>query len=811
MRKKKLLFLVILFLAGYSYAQTKVFMYNEDGTKEYFFVNNVVRYLQYDELSTPNLKSLYSIAQKVDTVMSGILKFTLKESDVEIFEKKVFSLNSIFYTKELVYVRDSTIQWCFNKILLQTKDNSELENILNTYEIPYLSYRTIGLAEHEYLVELSVSEALQYANLLYETGLFNYVVPSFYRTNMLNNPLYTSQWGLKNTGQNGGTVGIDINVEPAWNLSTGKGIVVAVVDNGVQLNHPDLAANLLPGYDAMGYGSDGGFSNSDYHGTCCAGIIAAEDNSIGVKGVAFEAKIVPIRAGLGRNMCDEAEINAFEYIYNQNIDVVSCSWGEGSVNPTLNNAINAVVTGGRNGLGCPVLFASGNDDRFVVSYPASLPSTIAVGALSPCGERKNPNSCDGENWGSNYGTALDVVAPGVLIPTTTISNDYEMYFKGTSAACPHAAGVMALILSANPCLTAAEARDILCKSCDKLTNYLYCENAGEMRNDETGYGKINAYKAVLMALGLSQELQGTGSFNNESTLNNWILTSSLCTGLASGYYYYVKRQVYTKTFSFPYIENPIFDISTNGYSAANPNPGNNFCIITNSTHKTITLKAFRYYLQYNGGGLTINQFLPNENVWFKCRIYDATVPNVVINGVNIVNNTYNRNATERLEVTNFSVQGSSNVSLRAGEEIILGNGTEIQIGTLGDFHAYIEPFVSCDDTRISSKFSSKEIKAYTSTNKSYNSENQENNIDFQADLSMTLYPNPAGLTFIISFTKTQENVKQVHIMDMMGKEVLKLENPSSNTVNIANLPAGMYVVRVHSQSGKIYSAKLVKE
>ena len=809
MRKKKLLFLVILFLAGYSYAQTKVFMYNEDGTKEYFFVNNVVRYLQYDELSTPNLKSLCSIAQKVDTVMPGILKFTLKESDVEIFEKKVFSLNSIFYTKELVYVRDSTIQWCFNKILLQTKDNSELENILNTYEIPYLSYRTIGLAEHEYLVELSVSEALQYANLLYETGLFNYVVPSFYRTNMLNNPLYTSQWGLKNTGQNGGTVGIDINVEPAWNLSTGKGIVVAVVDNGVQLNHPDLAANLLPGYDAMGYGSDGGFSNSDYHGTCCAGIIAAEDNSIGVKGVAFEAKIVPIRAGLGRNMCDEAEINAFEYIYNQNIDVVSCSWGEGSVNPTLNNAINAVVTGGRNGLGCPVLFASGNDDRFVVSYPASLPSTIAVGALSPCGERKNPNSCDGENWGSNYGTALDVVAPGVLIPTTTISNDYEMYFKGTSAACPHAAGVMALILSANPCLTAAEARDILCKSCDKLTNYLYCENAGEMRNDETGYGKINAYKAVLMALGLSQELQGTGSFNNESTLNNWILTSSLCTGLASGYYY-VKKQEYTKTFSFPYIENPIFDISTNGYSAANPNPGNNFCIVVNNTHKTISLKAFRYKVEGNSGGLTINQFLPNGNVWFKCRIYDATVPNVVINDINIMNNTYNRNATKLLEITNFSVQGSSDVNLRAGEEIVLGNGTEIQIGTSGNFHAYIEPFVSCDNSQLLRK-SSNEVTTSTYSKKNHIIDNQANNISFDTELFMTIYPNPANQSFTICFTESQESVKQLCILDMQGKIMLRQENLSDNTVNISNLPSGTYIVQVISKRGKEYTSKLVKE
>jgi hypothetical protein len=89
--------------------------------------------------------------------------------------------------------------------------------------------------------------------------------------------------------------------------------------------------------------------------------------------------------------------------------------------------------------------------------------------------------------------------------------------------------------------------------------------------------------------------------------------------------------------------------------------------------------------------------------------------------------------------------------------------------------------------------------------------NYASSIADQENERFTLYPNPASQSFAINFTEKQESLKQVRVFDMLGKEVMSVENPSSNTVNIANLPAGMYVVRVLSQSGKGFSAKLVKE
>jgi hypothetical protein len=99
--------------------------------------------------------------------------------------------------------------------------------------------------------------------------------------------------------------------------------------------------------------------------------------------------------------------------------VISCSWAGGWPNPALTNIIDSVATYGRNGLGCVVVFSSGNDNYPVLPYPSYLPNVIAVGAVSPCGERKSKTSCDTEtSWGSNYGQELSVVAPGVLIPAT---------------------------------------------------------------------------------------------------------------------------------------------------------------------------------------------------------------------------------------------------------------------------------------------------------------------------------------------------------------------------------------------------------
>ena len=139
--------------------------------------------------------------------------------------------------------------------------------------------------------------------------------------------------------------------------------------------------------------------------------------------------------------------------------------------------------------------------------------------MSQCGQRKSPNSCDGENWwGSNYGSALDVVAPGVKIYTTDISGskgynsssgengDYNTNFNGTSAACPHVAGVAALVLSANPSLSAQEVRRIIESTAQKVGNYNYSYNSNRPNgtwNNEMGYGLVDAKAAVLKALNMN--------------------------------------------------------------------------------------------------------------------------------------------------------------------------------------------------------------------------------------------------------------------------------------------------------------------
>ena len=147
----------------------------------------------------------------------------------------------------------------------------------------------------------STGNSLEMANFFFETKLFEFSEPDFLLLNMVktNDTYFNAQWALKNYGQTGGTSGADIEAEPAWELTTGRpDVKIAVVDLGVDLSHPDLINNLLPGYDATGGGSNGGPTGNDAHGTACAGVIAAQDNNgIGVVGIAYDCKIIPIKAG----------------------------------------------------------------------------------------------------------------------------------------------------------------------------------------------------------------------------------------------------------------------------------------------------------------------------------------------------------------------------------------------------------------------------------------------------------------------------------------------------------------------------------
>ena len=665
------------------------------------------------------------------------------------------------------------------------------------------------------VIENSPINAIEAANRFYESGYFKYSEPDWRKNNLRqsNDTYYSQQWGLKNMGQHNGIYGMDISTESAWNISKGDDIIVAVIDHGIQLDHPDLSINIYP----ISYDADNDTLGSiihTSHGTSCAGIIGAiQNNGIGITGVAPQCKLMSISLSLTPSTPKVCFVNAINWAWINGADVLNNSYSEVPFSNYINDAINSAIINGRNGLGSPVLFSTGNalpniNDAYV-RYPASLSSTIAVGAMSPCGERKNLNSCDGRTWKSCYGTELDVVAPGVLIPTTTINSSYDTAFGGTSAACPHAAGVMALILSVNPCLTATEARAILCKSCDKLSDYKYCNSTYGFWNQEVGYGKINAYKAVLMALGLVYENQVTGIVGQPTSFN-WLLSQSGCTGLTN-VSYSVQRYEVTKTITFPYTENPIIHVSTNGFSAANPNQGNNYYTITNITHTSADVKTWKYKIITNNGGQT---FLPSGDVWFKYIVYDDTAPTVYISNKTVNNTTYNRTAIEKLVMTNFTVQGNSNVELRAGEEIIFNAETSIKPTSTGIVQANAESFVSCENNRAIQNDSSNMLVNEAVVLKAFNDEDvTEFSNKIEKDIiPVVLFPNPAKDEIIVRFNKEiGDKGLTITVNNSSGNKIEEITSTDKETsLNVLQYSNGVYIITVKNNED-VYKKTFIKK
>ncbi len=374
------------------------------------------------------------------------------------------------------------------------------------------------------------SDALQLANLFYETGLFAAAEPDLMMDILPNDaqgvngielvpndPDYTEQWCLNNTGQNGGIAGIDINAEAAWDITLGDNVRVAVLDHGFEDDHPDLDDNIVdPGYD-----TETGTSPSDIwgsHGIQCAGIIGAEgNNNEGISGVAPNTGLISISNRLVLSPTVTQDLaDGINWAWDDGAaDIISNSWGHDDLTSTfIDDAITNALTNGRGGLGTIVVFSSGNGNVDGAAYPGnSNPLILCIGANDRCGVRSGrlsvvPDSCD--PWcafcspGSNYGSPLDVMAGGTSINTTFTGGTYTNGFGGTSAACPYVAGVAALVLSVNPNLTVQEVNDIIELSAQKVRTDLYTYSTTTGRpngdwNNEMGYGLVDAYEAVLLA------------------------------------------------------------------------------------------------------------------------------------------------------------------------------------------------------------------------------------------------------------------------------------------------------------------------
>ncbi|HET9952324.1 MAG TPA: choice-of-anchor D domain-containing protein [Candidatus Eisenbacteria bacterium] len=316
-----------------------------------------------------------------------------------------------------------------------------------------------------------------------------------------NDPLFPQLWGLNNTGQTGGLPGADISATDAWNISTGSSaVVVAIIDTGIDYSHPDLAPNIFLNageIPANGIDDDGNgyiddvrgwdFVNHDNdpyddrgHGTHVAGTIGAVgNNGLGVAGVAWQVKLMPLKfLSSGGTGTTADAIAAIEYATSMGVDIMSNSWGGGAYSLALQEAIADAGNAG-------ILFvaaagnASNNND-FEPFYPAGydLPNVISVAAS---------DATDHIASFSNYGaTTVDLAAPGVDILSTIPGSGYGLN-SGTSMAAPHVSGVLAVMKARFPSapLTSLKAR--LLASVDPLPALSGLVATG---------GRVNAFAAM---------------------------------------------------------------------------------------------------------------------------------------------------------------------------------------------------------------------------------------------------------------------------------------------------------------------------
>ncbi|WP_293147440.1 S8 family serine peptidase [Microcoleus sp. bin48.metabat.b7b8b9.023] len=298
-----------------------------------------------------------------------------------------------------------------------------------------------------------------------------------------NDPGYSQLWGLNNTGQSGGTADADIDAPEAWDIQKGNpNLVIGVIDTGVDYNHPDLVGNIWtnPGEiagdgidnDNNGYiddtrGWDFAYNDNNPmdvqgHGTHVSGTIAGKgNNSVGVTGVAWNAKIMPLKFLNDSGSGDTSNaILAINYATAKGVKLTNNSWGGGGYSQALSDAIN---TAGQQG--ALFIAAAGNSAQntdITPAYPASynLSNIISVASTT---------RTDGLSYFSNYGaTTVDLGAPGSDIYSTTPGGNYATY-SGTSMASPHVTGAAALLWSQNPTWTAQQVKDKLLQTTDPIS------------------------------------------------------------------------------------------------------------------------------------------------------------------------------------------------------------------------------------------------------------------------------------------------------------------------------------------------------
>ena len=323
----------------------------------------------------------------------------------------------------------------------------------------------------------------------------------FFKLLYSNEPYYYQQWYLDHnvTFYNDNDIDENAHIHAYDSLQryNGKGVTVAIIDDGLDIVHPEINGSIIATYDIETNSSDvSPSSSSDHHGTAVTGIIASSINGKGIAGIANKSKIIFLK--YKESMSDSETIELFNKAVELGAEIINCSWGTYDVSDAVKETIQRLSREGRNGKGTVFVFAIGNDDKDVGNDESAIPEVIAVGATN----RENLRT-----WYSNHGDQVDIVAPGgyeigiatidPVGPNGASDNNYLLAtdsnaFIGTSASAPIITGVIALMLQKNPDITRAEVEQLLRATADKIGTVEY-QNG---RNDYYGYGKVNVDRAL---------------------------------------------------------------------------------------------------------------------------------------------------------------------------------------------------------------------------------------------------------------------------------------------------------------------------
>jgi subtilisin family serine protease len=449
----------------------------------------------------------------------------------------------IAYT-QTVYYRGESLLVVTDEFIVQFKPETTEAEIAALHETNGVEVmQPIDFVANTFLLRHLHPEqenTLQVVNRYYESGLAVYAEPNFIYVAQLrfapNDPLYPQQWHLPR-----------IQAEDAWDITQGsQTVVIAVVDDGVDLDHEDFSstAKFVPGINLVGGNNDPRPGQpDDNHGTAVAGVIAADgNNNLGVSGIAPNCRLMAIRLlGSGQTLLMEA--NAFRFAADNGAAIISNSWGptdRGGPAPLpgiVQAAIDYAADNGRDGLGCVILFAAGNGNEHISSAAtldgyASYHRVIAVAAVNNRNVRSGYsdfgpeiNICtpsDGTSanpplWQAVLGPAFEEDTSTLAIVTTdrmgqagynppdqgaspaVADINYTGGFGGTSSACPLAAGVAALMLAIAPDLTERQVRYILEATADKVdpaNTHPLGHYQPDGHSQWYGYGRVNAPQAV---------------------------------------------------------------------------------------------------------------------------------------------------------------------------------------------------------------------------------------------------------------------------------------------------------------------------